>query len=199
MMFNEKKAAHSVAYFCIKNDGKPISVLKVVKLIYISDRESLRTRGHPIQSDKYVSMPHGPVNSMLLNYINGMYEDIDNKWSEIISERTNHKVGLKKKDISIKDLSSLSRADRMVMDSIWEKFKDMDQFKIRDWTHNKENIPEWTDPNGGAINIKLEEICKSVGLKDYTEIAKDIRELQNEREFLTNNSGNSFKMSDMTV
>jgi hypothetical protein len=56
--YNVRKAAQVTAFFA-KKQGGAIDVLKVAKLLYCS----------------IVSMPHGPVTSMTLNYINGLEED----------------------------------------------------------------------------------------------------------------------------
>jgi len=48
-----------------------MNYLKLMKLLYLADRESMRRNGRPISGDRYVSMDHGPVLSQTLNLING--------------------------------------------------------------------------------------------------------------------------------
>jgi uncharacterized phage-associated protein len=61
--YNARKAAQVAAFFAKAQGGK-INVLKLVKLIYLADRLALETFEHPILEDKFVSMDHGPVNSI---------------------------------------------------------------------------------------------------------------------------------------
>jgi len=46
-----------------------MSYLKLIKLLYIIDREALLRWGRPLTGDRYVSMDHGPVLSQTLNLI----------------------------------------------------------------------------------------------------------------------------------
>ena len=63
MSYDPRKAAQTIAYFSIKNGGKPLHVVRAVKLVYLADRESTARSGFPIQDETRVSMRHGPVNS----------------------------------------------------------------------------------------------------------------------------------------
>jgi uncharacterized phage-associated protein len=97
----------------------------------LADRLALETFEHPILEDKFVSMDHGPVNSITLNYVNGMSDDRD-EWAEFISDRTGHLIALSNPDIKINDLDQLNL--------IWERHGKMSQFEVRDYTHK--NCPE---------------------------------------------------------
>src|SRR5690348_2087883 len=97
--YNARKAAQVAAFFAKAQGGK-INVLKLVKLIYLADRLALETFEYPILEDKFVSMDHGPVNSITLNYVNGMSDDRD-EWAEFISDRTGHLIALSNPDLKI--------------------------------------------------------------------------------------------------
>ena len=178
MNFNARKAAQTIAYFCLKNGGRPVNVLKAVKLVYIADRESIRHRGHPIQNDRHVSMPHGPVNSMTLSFIDGAYADNDFGWSDFVSDRQNHDIGLSRTDISVSDLDELSRADLKQLDAVWEQFGSMGQYQLRDWTHDRNNVPEWEDPDGSSRPFTLERIFAAVGYPESAEHAAEVKSLR---------------------
>ncbi|MGA9893403.1 MAG: type II toxin-antitoxin system antitoxin SocA domain-containing protein, partial [Xanthobacteraceae bacterium] len=74
--YNVRKAAQITAFFA-KKEGGSIAVLKVAKLLYLADREFMAAYDLPMLFDELVSMPHGPVTSNTLNYINGMEEQRD--------------------------------------------------------------------------------------------------------------------------
>lgn len=173
MPYDPRKAAQTIAFFALKEGGS-INVLKVVKLVYLADRESLRQRGHPIQYEARFSMPHGPVNSSTLNYLNGSYRD-DGGWSNFLSDRANHEVGLANQSIALKDLDELSNREISVLESVWSEFGHMDRFDLAEWTHDY--IPEWEDPNGSSLRIPLDRMMAAVGLERPVERARELESL----------------------
>lgn len=67
-MFTAETVAQIAAFFTHKEGGAS-KLLKLIKLMYLSDRESMRRHGYPISFDNFVSMEHGPVLSRTLNLI----------------------------------------------------------------------------------------------------------------------------------
>ena len=90
--FNERKAAQVAAFFAHRQGGQ-IDVLKLIKLIYLADRKNMQAHGYPILNDCFVSMTHGPVNSITLNYIDGAIDE-PREWEEYIEDRSHYKVAL---------------------------------------------------------------------------------------------------------
>lgn len=173
MPYNPRKAAQTIAFFALK-EGGAISVLKVVKLVYLADRESLRQRGHPIQFETRVSMTHGPVNSTTLDYLNGSYRD-DGGWSDFLSDRANNNVGLANQNMTLEALDELSEREIGLLERVWSEFGHMDRFDLADWTHD--NIPEWEDPNGSSLRIPLDRMMAAVGLERPIERARELESL----------------------
>ena len=66
MRFNEVKATQAAARL-LRNRGGRMSYMKLIKLLYLADREALSRWGRPITTDKYVSMDKGPVLSRVLD------------------------------------------------------------------------------------------------------------------------------------
>ncbi len=62
-----------------------MSYMKLIKLLYLADREALARWGRPITTDSYVSMKHGPVLSEVLNLITDPLSD-QTFWARHISE-----------------------------------------------------------------------------------------------------------------
>jgi uncharacterized phage-associated protein len=166
--FNERKAAQVAAFFCEK-EGGAISVLKLTKLIYLSDRESMRRCGFPITEDHFVSMPHGPVNSMTLNLINGNCES--EEWSDLIHDRADYMVGLAR-TLTDADIEELNELDLEVLESVWASFGGMNRYQIRDWTHT--NCPEWEDPLGSCSPIPYERVLKYLLVQNAEDLAADV-------------------------
>ena len=86
MVLNERKVSQMAAYFLYKRGGR-MSHLKLMKLLYLADRESLRLYGLSMTGDCLVSMPHGPVLSMTLNLMDGDVESGPNGWESLISAK----------------------------------------------------------------------------------------------------------------
>jgi len=180
MPYDPQKAAQTIAFFAIK-EGGAINVLKVVKLVYLADRESVRLRGHPIQDEARCSMPHGPVNSLTLDYLNGSYRD-DGGWSQVLRDRANNDVGLADEQVTADSLDALSMREIRVLESVWEEFGYMDRFDLADWTH--ENIAEWEDPNGSSRRIPLDRMMAAVGLEKPIERARELESLNQATSYL---------------
>lgn len=172
MSYEPRKAAQLIAYLILKSGGQPLNVLKVVKLVYLVDRESLRNFGFPILDEKRCSMPHGPVNSMTYGHINGDYDLEECGWASFLEDREHHNIALARPEISVDDLDELSDADLQCADAVWERFGYMTPWQLRDWTHNPRNIPEWEDPNGGSTVIPLQRILHAVGVANAEEFAE---------------------------
>ncbi len=167
--FNERKAAQIVAFFA-KMEGGRIGVLKVVKLVYLSDRESMGRYGYPMLNDRLVSMPHGPVNSITYNHISGMAGEAEG-WSEFVSSRAGNIVGLAA-DYTEDDLDELSDAELEELHAVWDRFGGMTGSELRNWTHT--NCPEWEDPDGSSEAIPHERVLKFLGHENASELAEEI-------------------------
>jgi uncharacterized phage-associated protein len=59
-MFNEFKVTQIAAFFLPKEGGE-MFLLKLMKLLYLSERESFARFECSISGDKFYSLPHGPV------------------------------------------------------------------------------------------------------------------------------------------
>lgn len=166
--FNVRKAAEACAFFALKAHGQ-INVLRLAKLIYLADRRFMEKYDCTMLNDKLVSMPHGPVNSMTLNYINGML--IDEEWERLIADRERHMLAVSDPHITVDDLDELSAAELECLEETWASFGHLDQFALRDYTH--QHCPEWEDPHGSSNPIPYARIFKFLG---KTEVAEELEE-----------------------
>lgn len=168
--YSPRKAAQVAAFFALQAGGA-INVLKLAKLLYLSDREHLARYDLPILFDKFVSMDHGPVTSITLNYISGCEEDRDD-WSSFVSDRAGYDVGVASDDLKVEDLDELSDAEIDTLQAVWEKFGGMGKYEIRDWTHD--HCGEWEDPHGSSSPIPYERVLKFLGKEHSAEIDRHI-------------------------
>jgi uncharacterized phage-associated protein len=158
-MFNEPKVAQMAAYLLSRTRGK-MNYLKLIKLLYLADREAMKRHGHPISGDRYVSMDHGPVLSQTFNLIKGAAQFAEGGWNHWIADKADYAVSLKRK-APREALDELSDADVGVLSGVYAKFGKMDQWELVDYVHRY--CREWKDPNGSSIPITYEEIFRALG------------------------------------
>jgi uncharacterized phage-associated protein len=177
-MFNERKVAQMAAFFLGQSQENRMSHLKLMKLLYLSDREAMRAFGWPISGDRLVSMPHGPVLSQTLNLMDGDVESQPGGWEEWISDKEDHELSLRQ-PLNVVALDELAPAEIDVLKAVWNKFGAMGKWEIRDWTH--QHCAEWTDPKGSSFPIQHEALARAVGFDDAS--AKELAaQIQAEQE-----------------
>lgn len=148
MYFSEEKVAQMSAYFLQKRGGR-MSYMKLMKLLYLADRESMSRCGESISADHHYSMKHGPVLSHTLNLINGNLESLS--WSNWIAAESNHEVSLRKIGTDRDDLDELSDFDVEVLEQIWQEYGNKKRWELVDYTHDQ--LPEWKDPGYSSSPI----------------------------------------------
>jgi uncharacterized phage-associated protein len=159
-MYSERKAAQVAVWFLRQGNGR-LPHLKLIKLMYLADRHSMVETGFPITFDRVVSMPHGPVLSMTLNYINGDIESGPDGWEAWISDREDHEVAPRERSADAQSLDELSPADIDILANVWATFGRMNKWQLRDYTHD--HCPEWVDPQGSMTPISTEQIFIALG------------------------------------
>jgi uncharacterized phage-associated protein len=162
-MFNERKAAQMAAFFLGQSAEGRMSHLKLMKLLYLADREAVRAFGWPISGDRLVSMPHGPVLSQTLNLMDGDVESQPGGWEEWISGKENHELSLRQR-FDPASLDELAPGEVEVLRAVWDQFGAMSKWEIRDWTH--QHCAEWKDPKGSSVPISYDALARAVGLDE---------------------------------
>ncbi len=163
-LFNEKKAAQAAAYFLYRSgQAMQMSVLKLMKLLYLAERRSYEVYCEPMIGDRLVSMPHGPVLSITYNHMNGEMESVEGGWESWIGDRENHNVAVKNPEqfhSPEDDLLELSDSDLEILNETWNGFGHMSKYQIRDYTHKY--CPEWQDPKGSMIPMTFGDLFRAL-------------------------------------
>lgn len=163
-LFNEKRTAQAAAFMLHRAGGR-LPLLKLMKLMYLAERESLREFGEPISGDKLVSMPHGPVLSKTLDMMHGWGGDTPGGWNTWVEDRAGHDLALRDPSMirsPAQDLLELSSGDLDVLEAVWAQFGHMDKFELVALTHSSA-CPEWEDPRGSSRPIPLNRLLQAVG------------------------------------
>lgn len=170
LRFNERRATEAAAKF-LKLRGGRMSYLKLIKLLYLLDREALLRWGRPVTTDRYVSMDNGPVVSRIYDLIREEPPPgTDPVWSHFISAPSNYEVSLTAEP----EIDELSPAEESLIEEIFAHYGKLSRWNLVDLSHD---LAEWQDPKGSAIPIEYRDILRA-GKKTESEIAAVESELE---------------------
>ncbi|MDR1007064.1 MAG: SocA family protein [Campylobacteraceae bacterium] len=163
-MFEIKKILQVISYLLSLNNGK-MNFLKLMKELYLIDRESIAERDTSITGDVYYSLPHGPVLSATKNLLDDLKsDDIDesNPLKDFLQFIKNPKYN-RIYDIVLEkapEYDLLSEKDKEYIEKISKQFKNYSAKDIEQYTHR---LPEWIDPNGSNVKIRFQDIMRALG------------------------------------
>lgn len=164
--FNFGKTLQAVAVLLRAHPLQVMGRVRLLKLLYIADRESLRDRGAPITGDHAVAMKNGPVLSETYDLIKGTHIRAP-QWSEHFEN-----IGCDVRLLTDPGTGRLSRYEIEKLNEVAQTFEHEDDWELAERTHE---FPEWqkNDPGDSSRPIPFEDILKAVGRSDDIE---DIRE-----------------------
>ena len=159
-VFSERKAAQAAAQLLVLHGGS-MPYIKLIKLLYIADRESLIKTGWPITGDRMVAMKHGPVLSETLDLIRctGEHPFGGSVWQEYVTSCARHDVRL---GMDPPDKSELSPFEVNLLAAVNEQYGHIDKWTLRDHTHTPA-FPEWKDPGITSVTIDPRSILENDG------------------------------------
>ncbi len=155
-VFDEPKAAEAAARMLELGDGS-MSVLKLIKLLYLADRRSLVETGFPMTKDRMVSMPHGPVLSKVYDRIKETGRIESRAFGRFVSQAGNNRLQLVEPPPVV---GKLSRYEIRVLRETFEQFGHMTEAQLRRYTHK---LPEYRDPKGSSVDIDHLDIFRAEG------------------------------------
>lgn len=154
--YRQDKAAE-VASLLLKREGGKINYTKLIKLMYIIERESILRWGYPVTCDDYYSLDNGPILSHTLDNITG------NTYLKYPSPEWENCIVRQGYDVVLKcdtPVRKLNRAEVKLVNEIYDRYGHMTYGQLIEWVHNKNNVPEWQDPEGSRLPIKLKTILR---------------------------------------
>ncbi|MBL4630264.1 MAG: SocA family protein [Paraglaciecola sp.] len=166
-MFSENLVTQMAAYF-LRKETHPMKYIKLLKLLYLAEREAMAKWGQSISGDRFVSMPQGPVLSQTYDLIKGSSSDSGSIWEVTIKGEANYKVAVES-DLDEDFFDELSKAETNLLDDIYKKFGGFTGFELVTYTHD--HCQEWSDPNGSSYPIKPKAILEAMG-KTETQICE---------------------------
>ncbi|MBT3198359.1 MAG: SocA family protein [Phycisphaerales bacterium] len=171
-VFKFDKALQAAAYILRRESSHAMNYMRLLKILYIADRESLRQTGRPITGDRIAAMERGPVLSELLDLIKGEHLRSPD-WENFI-KRSSYSVQL----VDEPGLANMSRFEIETLEKVAEEHRMRDEWDMVQYTHD--HCPEWkkNEPVGPVkVNwIPLEDLLDALGMSDdLPAITEDIK------------------------
>ncbi len=171
--FDERKTTQLAARFLSKADNR-MEYIRLIKLLYISDREALKNWGYPLTGDEYYSLKHGPIVSNVYdlitadpNYVKRSY------WGTYIRTEGVHVI-LETEP----PLEDISKTELKLVETIHDRYHSVTTWDLIAQMHDE--FKEWQDPGNGRIPITYEQILLAVGKsKDVADELSDIAQQRN--------------------
>ena len=153
--FELMKSVEAAGVILRAHPGRRISYLRLLKLLYIADREALRDTGLPIIGEHVVAMDNGPLHSEVLDLIKGEHPDAS-VWSRHI-EKDGYLVTL----ILEPGVSELSRCEIQILNRVCDARRNSDDWEIVEETHA---FREWAKHHRpkSSERIPLADILESL-------------------------------------
>jgi uncharacterized phage-associated protein len=140
----------------LRCEHKQMSYLRLLKLLYIADREALKEVGRPILGTRPVAMKHGPLHSIVYDLIKGQHLE-EPLWSQYI-ERDRYQLKL----VQDPGVGNLSRYEIKKLTDVCERYAHVDDWALAELTHEfaewQKNYREHT-----AVPISLDDILDALG------------------------------------
>lgn len=159
--YNPRKATQAVAYLVSLGGGR-IDLWRMLKLVYLFDRESLVQTGSTITGDALDNLPYGGTPERIYDNTKTQRDERfkDAVWKEYLSESINNEVHLQHDNFPMDELSEF---ERNLIKRVWESFGNLSSSKLYKHVHG---LPEFKDPEGSSTRIDPEEILRHANWSD---------------------------------
>jgi uncharacterized phage-associated protein len=136
-----------------------MNYMRLLKLLYIADREALQQIGRPVVGGPALAMERGPVLEEVHDFIRGFHRHMP-VWDKYLrTDRYDLEL------VDDPDVGQLSRYEIRKLQEIAKRHADDDEWVLSRLTHD---FPEWKKNAVGtsAQPIPLEDILEAVGRGD---------------------------------
>lgn len=175
----ERQAAQMAAAFILRA-GRAVGKLKLMKLMYLAERESMRRHVFPIVCDDIFAMRKGMALSRTYDLMIGKPQTPTNgEWARHIVH-TNRGLNVKR-GVARRSLGSLSRNDIAVIDHVWETHGNQSEDELVHAVHH--GLKEWTDQwahesrSRGAVKVPYETLYRTLRRMNKADAAEAAEEV----------------------
>jgi hypothetical protein len=146
----EKTTAVATAF--LNFGGGRMNYMKLLKLMYLVEREALIKKGYLVTRDRPYSMKHGPVLSNTLDLLK-CNSAFNSEYWDLHIKKNNYDSIL----VKIPANFELSIFEEKLIKVIFNEHESKSHFELRDWLHI--NCPEWKETTS-SIPIDYTEILR---------------------------------------
>jgi uncharacterized phage-associated protein len=143
--FDPVKTVQAAAYLLDREPKQTTEYLRLLKLLYIADRESLKETHRPITGDDVWALKLGPVLDRTYNLLKP--SATDRRWKDYIST-SGYFVQL----IADPGKGQLAAYERKKLADVSERYREHTWQQMSEVTHD---FPEWTNPGNSARRCRF--------------------------------------------
>ncbi|MBI4569884.1 MAG: SocA family protein [Planctomycetes bacterium] len=159
--FDPKKAIACMVDI-LRRSGGECDKVKLMKLLYLADREHFLREGYPITGDSQVAMKHGPVPSNCLDLLDGQVQE----WREaVVSRIQTDDYHVRLRPEAVTNDPALTDSERRALDDVFFTHGAKETWSLVDETHR---FPEFQEAclKDTSAPIPYETILKHHGGED---------------------------------
>jgi hypothetical protein len=157
-MLKEEKTTQIAARF-IQKAGGAMPYLKLIRLMYLTDRFSYNRCGRSMTGDTPISMSYGPALAETCALITGV-KHCDH-WDAWIAPINNDKISMKIK-VHPDQFDLFSKATTKIVNEVYVKYGHKSNWTVEEIF---QEFPEWKGPNSDGISIPLSTMLETTKLK----------------------------------
>lgn len=158
--FHPLKATQAAGVLLKTEPGRQMTRLRLLKLLYIADRNALKERARPITGDSVVAMDHGPVLSQTYDLLKGA------DFSSTIWDRFMQSESYWVKLIADPGVGKLSRYEITTLQAAAKQFSDENDWAIVEHTHTFEEWRKNQPAAGTSKRIPLDDLLAATNRLD---------------------------------
>lgn len=169
--FNLPKAIQAAGVL-LRVEGKKMSRLRLLKFMYLAERQSLEATGRPFLGGHVVVMKHGPLHSEVYDLIKGTYRG-EAAWSQFIGSNGPREIRLDAEP----DVDELSPFEVKMLAKIAADRFDREDYDVAEETHQFPEVAGRRPEGDTRVPISFEEIVRAACPAEFQdEMLEEMRE-----------------------
>ncbi len=169
-MFSQEKVLQEILFLLRLNGGK-LELTKLMKELYLIDRESMGERESSVSGDEFFFLRHGPVLSFTLNILETLEES---EWGDFLERKGNTFLPKSSKSSS-DDFDLLSEKEKAYIKKISEQFREKPASDLVNYVLTLKECSPFKKP---GQRIQFSELMSALGKTD-----REIRQAKAENDF----------------
>ena len=154
--FSAEKAIQATAFLLRRERGHRMNYMRLLKVLYLAEREILADSGKPLTGSRVVAMQRGPVLEDVWKLIRGEHRAVG-RWSTFIQVDRYHL-----EMIADPGAGLLSKFVTQKLEEVASRYDTFDEWAMVEETHR---LPEWkrNNPGESSREIPLAHILEAIG------------------------------------